>query len=256
MAGWLDIGGALITAGANLLGSRESTSGTERGAAINEQAIREGEGRALEALGGGKKAGLRDIDASLAAALRSLEPLVQSGQAGYQVLRKEAVADPSMLTPSQRKALEDAQLDARNQLATTGLRGAGRTQARILSEVTDRFRNRAMEDNLARRNAAADRLFGAGVTGATAGSGAQLTSGAARAGINTGTAGREASEIGANARAIGGVNANAAQQVGETQGQAIVDTGRVFGETLGTIADRIAEENKRKSTVGDVAKRV
>lgn len=231
IAGIANIAGSIAGIGSNLLARDQANEGTAKGAAVNAAAVREGETRSLGTLNTG-----------LERALADLQPLRTSGAAGGRILQREAFADPSVLTPGQRKALEEAQRRSRNQLATTGLRGAGRTQSRILQEVTDNFSNRAIEDNRSRSTAAADRLFGTGANATVAGASAELL-----------TAARGAGEIGVNARGIGGVGANAAQTQGVTSADATLGSGRVFGDTLGAIAAQIADDRKRQATTGAVA---
>lgn len=244
---WSDIAGALITVAGNAIASRSEIGSVEQGNADLIATLQSGQELALEEIRQGKTEAFGFLDEGREATLATLAPLLISGQAGERVLRREALADSSALTPSQRIGLEEAQRISRNQLATSGLRGAGRTQAAVLKEVTDSFIAKAQDSNRDRSLAAADRLFGTGASALSAAANTEFGTGTAKAGAATGAGLNAAGVIESTASQIGGSQASTGQITGGIKKDAIVDTGKVLGETLGTIASEIAEDKKRTS---------
>ena len=229
MSIFASIAGALISAGSNLIGSKIASDKVSAGNDALIAAIMEGQRLALEEIRSGKLQ-----------AFEFMAPLLESGAAGTQVLRREAQADPSRLTAAQQRGLEDVTRRSQNQLATSGLRGAGRTQSRVLRDVTGDFVANAQETNRSRALDAANRLFGAGVTGR------QVSANAA-----TGAGTQAANTISNAFRSIGGSEAVTGAITGQIGGNAALATGNVIGGTLGTIAGQIAEDTKRTGAFGN-----
>lgn len=247
MSIWGSIAGALIGVGGNLLGSKIGGESVEQGNQALIAAIAKGQELALEEIRLSKEQAFGFLDRGRQATLDLLAPLLISGAAGEGVLRREALADPGVLTSAQQRGLDEAQRVSRNQLATSGLRGAGRTQAAVLKDVTGNFISEAQETNRSRALAAADRLFGTGAAARTGAANTEFGTGTAKAGAATG-AGTDAARVIENAsRAIGGAEGATGKIIGGLRGGAIVDSGRVVGETLGTIAGQMANERKTES---------
>lgn len=247
MSIWGSIAGALIGVGGNLLASKVAGESVEQGNAALIAEIAKGQELALGEIRQGKEEAFGFLDQGRQATLDLLAPLLISGAAGEGVLRREALADPGVLTPAQQRGLDEAQRLSRNQLATSGLRGAGRTQAAVLKDVTDNFISGAQETNRTRATAAAERLFGAGVGGRTAAANTEFGTGTAKARAATGAGGDAARVIEDASRAIGGSEGATGSIIGGLRGGALVDTGRVVGETLGSIASQMAHERKTES---------
>lgn len=242
-----DIAGALIQAGSSLIGSVLASDSVESGNEALIATLERGQDQAIAELRGGETAAFGFLDTGREATLRALAPLLISGAAGETILRREAVADPSIMSPAQQRALEDAQRVTQSQLATSGLRGAGRTQSAILKDVTDQFIANAQEDNRSRSLSAADRLFGAGAAARGAAANTEFGTGTAKAGAATGTGINAANVIQATAGPVGASQQQTGKIVGGLQGGAAISLGSLAADTLGTIAGQIADENKRES---------
>ena len=182
--GGLAIGGALIDADAN----RDAAKTISRGAETNAAAVRAANDSAV--------ARFNEINASAAPA--------------RDVLTKLAVADPSVMTPAQQLAIEDANRNAGAVAAASGLRGAGRSTAALIRDADTRARAAFFDINAERSDSAASILAGQGaaatssqagldrLTGVTAGQSALTSAGAdASAGLaNASTAGSTLGAIG------------------------------------------------------------
>ncbi len=241
------IAGPLIAGAFNFFGQKAGSESVEQGNQALIAAIAKGQELALEEIRQGKEQAFGFLDQGRQATLDLLAPLMISGAAGEGVLRREALADPGVLTSAQQRGLDEAQRVSRNQLATSGLRGAGRTQAAVLKDVTDNFISGAQETNRSRALAAADRLFGTGSSARVGAANTEFSTGTAKANAATGAGTNAAGVIENASRAIGGSEALTGSTIGGLRGGALVDTGRVVGETLGTIAGQMANERKTES---------
>ncbi len=253
---WGAIAGALISGAANFFGQKAAGESVEQGNAAMIAAIAKGQELALEEIRLSKEQAFGFLDQGRQATLDLLAPLLISGAAGEGVLRREALADPGVLTSAQQRGLEEAQRVSRNQLATSGLRGAGRTQVAVLKEVTDNFISGAQETNRDRAVAAADRLFGAGSSARVGAANTEFSTGTSKANAATGAGANAAGVIENASRAIAGGESATGSTIGGLRGGAIVGTGRVVGETLGTIAGQMANERKTESAFKNFRPRV
>lgn len=190
------LGGALLASEANKDAAEEARKGAEAQAA----AIREG---------------------NLAAQARYEQRRTDSAPA-MDYLRTLVAMDPSQLTPSQRRGMEDYQRGAQARLAASGLRGAGRAGVASINEGAAGYLARAYDDNQRRADSAAR----------------ALASDYGEADTAMSNIDRDSGRAAGNAAAQGGyINANA----GTANAQQ-------WGTALGAIANLVAKENKERSS--------
>ncbi len=142
-------------------------------------------------------------------------------QPATDYLRRVIAQDPYAMTPGQTSGHEDTLRDARNRVASGGLRGAGRAGAAVVNEASRRFTDRATSQNIARGDAAASQLSGQGYSAAGQAAGLQ-----ANTGINVGSAAVPRADVGATADV-----ANAALK----------------GSVIGTLSSFIANDQKERA---------
>ncbi len=155
------------------------------------------------------------------AAQETLGGIRADAQPATDYLRRIIAQDPYQMTPGQLTGQEDALRDARNRVASGGLRGAGRAGAAVVNEASRRFTDSATSQNIARGDAAASQLSGQGY-GATA----QAAGLQANTGINVGSAAVPSANVGASADV-----ANAALK----------------GSVIGTLSSFIANDQKERA---------
>ncbi len=120
-------------------------------------------------------------------------------------LRSLVALDPYNLTPGQKTGREDTLRGARNRLAASGLRGAGRAGVATMNEADRRFTDRAVSRNLSRADAAAQLLSGRGFDAANRAASADLNTGVQVSGAQSRTAEGNANSDLANAALKGSV---------------------------------------------------
>jgi len=128
-----------------------------------------------------------------AAAQRRFDQLQEQTAPAMSYLRG-VYADPNALTPLQRQQYEEMQRTTANKLATSGLRGAGRSLVAAQRAVESDFVNRAVDSNQRRADSAATQQ--ANVYSNAVGNSARIDQ---QNGAVTGNALAEGSEVGANA---------------------------------------------------------
>ncbi|MBB4266290.1 hypothetical protein [Roseospira visakhapatnamensis] len=183
-------------------------------------AIGTGLGGAVETYGLGSAAARRDIDAGQAAYAAQFAPYQDAGREALGSLRRIAGGDPSALTPSQRRLMEDHQRGMRANLAASGLRGAGRAGVAAFNEGQAALAADLYDQNRARQDAATDTLarYGYGASGSVAGNAER--SAAAHAANMLETAGRQAAAITGASQNMG----NAVLATAQNQGSAWLNT--------------------------------
>ncbi len=139
---WL---GPAITAGTEIYGAysqaqaqRDAARQVQDGWAARAAAMEAANRRAQETLGG----------------------IREYAQPATDYLRRVMAQDPYQLTPGQLTGQEDTLRDARNRVASGGLRGAGRAGAAVVNEASRRFTDQATSQNIARSDTAAAQLQG------------------------------------------------------------------------------------------------
>lgn len=119
------------------------------------------------------------------------QPYLDAGGEALQGLRATAAQDPNQLTPSQRIAMEDSTRGVIANLASSGLRGAGRSGQAVIADDRRRLGANFFDANQGRSDRAIQQLSGQGygATGAVANNQNQI--GTQQAGIkySTGTTG-------------------------------------------------------------------
>ena len=164
------------------------------------------------------------IRAGNAAAQERFQSHIDLAAPANQQLRRLISADPSVLTPQQRKLLDDLRRTTKAHLAASGLRGAGRSVTAALRNVEGDFLSNAFDTNARRSDDAARLLSGQGASAVTNSAGIDRDSGRA-----TG-----------DAITTGAVNQAQADVVNENvRGQAIGD--------IASILDGILKEQGRGS---------
>lgn len=223
---------------------------------------------AIEELRAGKEEALERIDVGIARALglldegtlRSIEQyqqLISIGQPGVTHLREVAGLRPDQLTSAQEIGKQDLIRETNTQLATSGLRGAGRSGQAVLADAIGRYIANAQTQNLARSDSAASELARIGIGGrekvaaaeANRGrGGANIVSGGATAGANAalGT-GTNIANLQEN---LGSSTADIAGNIGQFQGENQAARGKLIGTAIGNITGLISDSEKRKQTEG------
>lgn len=113
-----------------------------------------------------KQAATGQLDQGTGTARDIYQQQQQIGSPALNYLQSLVAADASKLTPSQQIGQEDLIRSTQNNLATSGLRGAGRAGQAVLSDSIRRYVAGALDQNEARRGAAATALSQIGVGGA------------------------------------------------------------------------------------------
>ena len=161
------------------------------------------------------------IEAGNRQAQETLGGIRADAQPATDYLRRIIAQDPYAMTPGQTTGHEDTLRDARNRVASGGLRGAGRAGAAVVNEASRRFTDRATSQNISRADTAAAQLSGQGY-GATS----------QAAGYDVGTGQR----VGAGAVPSADVGA-----------QANVANAALKGSVIGTLSSFIAGDLKDRA---------
>lgn len=176
---------------------------------------------AAKQLQAGYAAQTASIEAGNQAAQDALGGIRADAQPATDYLRRIIAQDPYQLTPGQLTGQEDALRDARNRVASGGLRGAGRAGAAVVNEASRRFTDRATSQNISRADTAAAQLSGQGY-GATA----------------------QAAGLQANTGLAAGMAAVPSADVGAT---ADVASAALKGSVIGTLSSFIASDQKERA---------
>lgn len=120
-------------------------------------------------------------------------PYTETGQKALQYLQSVMAADPSQMTPEQRRMYDDAQRNAMATLAASGLRGAGRGGVASVVEGMNALDAAIFDANQARADQAAYELARTGytATGKQAADTRQLASGLSNLAYQTGQQGAQ-----------------------------------------------------------------
>lgn len=220
--------GPVVQAGAEIYGAY-SQAEAQRDAANR---ITQGYDRQAAAIAAGNLAAQDRLDASNQAAQDRLGTITAGAQPATDYLRRVIAQDPYQMTPGQATAHEDALRDARNRVASGGLRGAGRAGAAVVNEASRRFTDRATSQNIARGDTAARQLSGQGYGATVAGAGFDVQTGSRGAAFDASTG------QAAGAAAIGGANVGA---------QADVENAALKGSVIGTLSSFIANDQKERA---------
>lgn len=126
------------------------------------------------------------LDESSKTAAGHLTGLEAAGNDALGQLKQIAGADPSKLTLSQQRQLDELKRTATSRLAASGLRGAGRAGVATLNDADASFRAKAEDENRARTDRAVSQLFttGAGASSNLAGLAERTGNTGFNAGIN------------------------------------------------------------------------
>ena len=161
------------------------------------------------------------IEAGNRAAQERLSGITAQSQPASDYLRRVVAQDPYQMTPGQTTAHEDALRDARNRVASGGLRGAGRAGAAVVNEASRRFTDRATSQNISRADTAAAQLSGQGYGATSQAAGYDVATG-----TRVGAAAVPSADVGASADV-----ANAALK----------------GSVIGTLSSFIANDQKERA---------
>jgi hypothetical protein len=121
-----------------------------------------------------------DVEGAYGRAGEKFQPLADAGAEAMGLLRQTAGGDASKLTPSQQRTLDKVRRSSINNLAATGMRGAGRAGIAAVNDAEAGYRADAEDQNQRRIDQAINSLFGAGSS--ATGNIANLITGGASAG--------------------------------------------------------------------------
>jgi len=198
--GWF---GDLIGAGASLIGGMFASDANEEAADASIEASR----NALQAHREGN-----------AIAQEHLKKLERNAAPGVAHLQQIVAGDPNRITPAQEIQLADTSRNLNAGLAKSGLRGAGRSVARVHNDVMNRTKSGMVERNRGRVDTAATNLAGQ-ATGAATGQ-ANLAS------------------------QLGQQTANTLTGMGDTTANAATANGSLWAQTLGNIGSIFARDDR------------
>ena len=202
-----------------------SVVNNERNASANIDAARiAAEGRLAEA---------RAIEEGNRLVQGRFDAIQEQAAPAQSYLRGVVVADPTQLTPFQKQQLDESRREITNTLATSGLRGAGRSQVAAFRAIEGDARNRLIDANRDRRDKAASTLSGQYVDAASSGAKLQADTGKA---------------IGTALRNIGDVNAD----VTTTN---VANRGQVMGDLTSLITSEFKERGRESRYRDRVASR-
>lgn len=108
------------------------------------------------------------LDANAEKAAGNIKPYAEAGTEALESLRRLSGEDPSKLTASQQRQLDQLKRSSAQRLAASGLRGAGRAGVALANDAELGFRAKAEDENRARVDRAIASLFGTGSGAATA----------------------------------------------------------------------------------------
>lgn len=243
--------GSLISAGTKVYDAIE----TPRQNKLAAEKIRASQTAAADLLAHGATAGAEQLeggynaagDAAVAgygAGAATLAPAIDAGGTARSRLMQISAQNPFSMTPEQRLSMEDTSRRINTQLATGGLRGAGRAGAAVHADAMRRKEAGFVGENQRRGDAA---------TGTLANQGFQATNTVAGYGVNAGKA-RADQALGAAKARAGGITdsakayANAEDTSGSVEAGADLASARARGAAIGGIGSIIAGENKAFNT--------
>lgn len=220
--------GYAIAAGASLLGGVMTNKANSDAADKSSAATIRGAELANE----GIDKQIAAIKEGNAQAQKTLEQIRIENGPGSTYLRG-VVGQTEGLTEAQQRALDEQRRLAPEYIRRSGFAGSGRTAASILRKVEGDTVSQFLDQNRARRDAAAGTMAGAVNSAAGTVAGIQSSLG---------------KDVG-NAFASQGSNTGAAVSgAGETQAKADVANAQVTGQTIGDIASLINSERKSRYT--------
>jgi hypothetical protein len=155
-------------------------------------------------------------------------------------LRQTAFANPYQLTPEQQSARDDTLRQASQNLAASGLRGAGRSGVAVLDKAMTDFDNNAFTANRNRADNAASQIYGENQNAQNNIAATDRQTGSTRANMlaGQGTAAMNA------AQNTGNFAAQATQNTGQTQANADTADASQWGSAMGAISSIIANNQK------------
>jgi hypothetical protein len=166
--------------------------------------------------------------------------MAAESQPAISYLRGVAASNPYQLTPQQQSARADTLRDASNNLAASGLRGAGRSGVAILNKAMTDFDNNAFTSNRNRADQANNTLANENMGANSNIAATDRATGATRANMlsGQGTAAMNA------AQNTGAFTANAIQNTGQTQANSDTADASQWGSAIGAIGSIIANNQK------------
>lgn len=219
MAGF-NIGAAIGGAIAGTAGNIFAASSANKGLKKQIKYMKEAEKRAYA-----------ERERGRTAALQYVTPYTDD-MGAREMIGRAMTSRPELLNDSQKIGLEDLTRDVTANLATSGMRGAGRGGQAVLADAQRRFRAGAFDQNQQRADLASRDL---------AAEGERARANAAN--IETGTSGAIAADTLNSGAAIGGGYAD----MGATNAGAILGSANLAGQTLGALsALRNSETKSRK----------
>ncbi len=220
----------------------------------------------LTELSAGSQAALEEIGISSEAAAQQFQQIASLSSGGLSRMQQIAGSNPAILLPEQQIALQDVQRESQNQLDRSALRGSGRAQAAVLSDVMGRTRANFAEQNRNRADSAANFLANqnlnsrrdiANVGTAAAADRARLleSAGVRAANLRTGNA-ASAADVESNLarstttarNAAAASQQNAINQQGANRAGLATSSARLIGEAIGRSDDPLGR------VVADAAK--
>jgi len=195
--------------------------------------IRESQTKAADLRAQGAQAGADELVTGYGAAATQYAPIIDAGGPALGRLMTVAAGNPYQLTPEQRLAQEDMQRRVNNQLATGGLRGAGRAGAAVFNDATRRQEAQFFGDNMRRGDAANSFLAQQGISARDKTATISKDIGRARAGAKTDSA---------------KAYADAEETSGSVEAGADLASARARGSAIGGIGSIIAGDSKSYET--------
>jgi len=145
------------------------------------------------------------ISAGNNAAQDRFDQIIEQGQPATDYLRRVVASDPYQLTPEQQSGRETVLRGARNSLAASGLRGAGRAGVAAINNADGAYQDKAVSSNIRRADTAANTLSSRSNTASMTGAQYDVNTGARLAGTKPLAADSQASADVANAALDGSV---------------------------------------------------
>jgi hypothetical protein len=242
-----DILGPLIGVGGNLIGAAIGSNANQNAA----NTVAQSNAQAAQIYADAQQRGLDQYTALINQAMNEATAydnqatsvyggMAAESQPAISYLRGVAFSDPYQLTPQQQSARADTLRDASNNLAASGLRGAGRSGVAVLNKAMTDFDNNAYTSNRNRADAANSQLYGENVNANNNIAATDRQTGSARANMlaGQGTAAMQ------SAQNTGTFAANAAQNTGQTAGNADTADASQWGSAIGAIGSIIANNQK------------
>lgn len=185
----------------NLMNSAVSLGGDVLGASIAGNANQ----KAANTVAQGYQSQAGAIKAGNDAAQERFDTIIAQGQPATDYLRGIVAGDPYKLTPEQQSGRESTARNARNSLAASGLRGAGRAGVAVINGADGDYYDKAVTSNLSRADQAAQTLSSRSTNAAMTGAQYDANTGVSVAGTIPQGADAQASADVANAAMTGSV---------------------------------------------------